>query len=546
MKKQILITILTTVLFAGQAMAGFKSERFKSGDLWYKTTSDSTVEVTYSKEQYRQLITNGNYQRLITAKIPEVVTYNSVEYAVTSIGDFAFAYCSNLVSITIPNTVTKIEDAVFKESDEMTDIIVENDNPQFSSEDGVLFNKDKTVLIECPKGKKTYTIPEGVTIIGEKAFSNCYKLSSVTIPNSVTNISYDAFRNCYSLTSLFIPNSVIKIGTKAFANVKNVVYFGSDESGLIGDWEELSLNGIVDSEGFVYPDSTKTRLCAYVGNGGNVIIPNSVTYISGCAFANCDSVTSIIIPNSVSSIGDEAFIECDSLRYIIIPNSVTNIGGSAFYNCENLTLYCETENKPNEWYPIWSGIKKVVWNAQFTMIEITATANNAEYGCVSGAGSYPLLDSITVTATIKAFAVNGYHFVRWSDGNTDNPRTIIVTNDIELTAIFEKNESQGEENNQGNSNENQGGNEQGNENQGGENTNPATAVAESAANAINIYAAGKTIVVENATEEIRVYDAMGKLLCRNANTRIRSTINLKTTGVYIVKIGSTVKRVVVN
>lgn len=120
----------------------------------------------------------------------------------------------------------------------------------------------------------------------------------------------------------------------------------------------------------------------------------------------------------------------------------------------------------------------------------------------------------------------------------------------------EGNENQGGENQNGNE-ENQGGNEQGgesgnqengneNENQGGNENNPATAVTESAANAINIYAHGRTIVVENATDEIRVYDAMGALVCRDAINRVRMEIPINTTGVYIVKTGKTVKRVVVN
>ena len=165
---------------------------------------------------------------------------------------------------------------------------------------------------------------------------------------------------------------------------------------------------------------------------------------------------------------------------------------------------------------------------------------------------------MTMKQIIEAYAyqIKNCKFIKWSDGNTDNPRTITVTNDMEYTAIFEAPENQGENNqgsgneNQGNENENQGGNEQGEENQGGENqggenTNPTTAVAESAAQ-LNIYAADKTIVVENATEEIRVYDAMGRLVCRDANYRVRATLTIKTTGVYIVKIGSTAKRVVVN
>ena len=117
----------------------------------------------------------------------------------------------------------------------------------------------------------------------------------------------------------------------------------------------------------------------------------------------------------------------------------------------------------------------------------------------------------------------------------------------------EGNENQGG-NNEGNGNqggnnegnENQGGNNEGNENQGGENNNPGTAVAETAANAINIYAYGNTIIVENATEEIRVYDAMGRLIVESPHCDVSTEIRVNTAGLYIVKVGNVVKRVMVN
>ena len=163
---------------------------------------------------------------------------------------------------------------------------------------------------------------------------------------------------------------------------------------------------------------------------------------------------------------------------------------------------------------------------------IRATAEN---GSVTGADTYDYGTEVTITAT----PTEGYHFVKWSDGNTEATRTIIITEDWQLTAIFEKNEEQG-------GNENQGGNNEGNENQGGNENTPGTAVAESAANAINIYAHGNTIIIENATAEIRVYDTMGRLVCRDARPCISTEIRVSTAGLYIVKVGNVAKRVMVN
>jgi len=122
----------------------------------------------------------------------------------------------------------------------------------------------------------------------------------------------------------------------------------------------------------------------------------------------------------------------------------------------------------------------------------------------------------------------------WSDSVTDNPRTITITADLTLTAIFKL------------ASENQGGNEQGNENQGGNENNQGTATTETAATAINIYAYGNTIVVENATDEIRVYNAMGALVGREAQPSVSTEIHINTTGVYIVKVGNVAKRVMIN
>ena len=139
---------------------------------------------------------------------------------------------------------------------------------------------------------KSVIISDGVTSIGNEAFSRCSSLSSVTIPNSVTSIGELAFSECSSLTSVTIPNSVTSIGKNAF-------------------WDCSSLTAVT--------------------------IPNSVTSIGYGAFSECSSLTSITIPNSVTSIGEYAFFECSSLTSITIPNSVTTIGRRTFRNCSSLT-----------------------------------------------------------------------------------------------------------------------------------------------------------------------------------------------------------------
>ena len=148
----------------------------------------------------------------------------TIPNSVTSIGSSAFRCCTSLANITIPDSVISIFDNVFISCDSLTSIEVSDNNKNYSSVDGVLFNKDKSKLITYPDGKtdNTYEIPNSVTSIGVYAFSYCTSLTSITIPNSVTNIGVNSFEECTSLTSVTIPDSVTSIGGWAFDGCRSL------------------------------------------------------------------------------------------------------------------------------------------------------------------------------------------------------------------------------------------------------------------------------------------------------------------------------------
>ncbi len=162
---------------------------------------------------------------------------------------------------------------------------------------------------------KSVFILNGVTSIGNYAFSGCSGLTSVTIPNSVTSIGSQAFAFCRGLTSVTIPNSVMSIGDWAFRNCSGLTSVTIPNSVTsIGDYAFRGCSGLT-----------------------SVTIPNSVTSIGQLAFSGCSGLTSVTIPNSVTSIGDDAFRECSGLTSVTIGNSVTSIGNSAFWGCSGLT-----------------------------------------------------------------------------------------------------------------------------------------------------------------------------------------------------------------
>jgi uncharacterized protein YjdB len=218
---------------------------------------------------------------------------------VTSIGESAFYDCTSLTSITIPNSVTSIRGLwTFSGCTSLTAINVASDNTAFTSENGVLYNKNKTLLIQYPAGKtaSSFTIPNTVTIIDYHAFYKCTSLTSITIPDSVTSILGifpfgGAFSNCTNLTSVTIGNSVTSIGEMAFVSCTSLA---------------------------------------------SVTIGNSVTFIRENAFSGCTSLTSVTIPASVTSIENSAFAGCKNLTSVTfatgsnISDDYFNFGWSVF------------------------------------------------------------------------------------------------------------------------------------------------------------------------------------------------------------------------
>ena len=300
------------------------------------------------------------------------VTEVIIKTGVTSIGEHAFAGCSELRSITIPDSATSIGNAAFIECISFTSVMIPGSITSIGDEafngcrglrsitiPGSVTSIGRGAFVNCRR-LTSVTIPESVTSIGNSTFSSCTGLTSVTIPNGVTNIENFAFLDCAGLTSVIIPGSVTSIGESAFErctgltsitipnSVTSIGHFAfRDCTGLTSITIPDSVTSIGNSifkgcrslTSVTIPDSIKSIGTAFSGCTGltSITIPNSVTSIGDYAFSDCTGLTNITIPSSVTSIGNYVFKGCAGLTSITIPNSITSIGDCAFYDCKGLT-----------------------------------------------------------------------------------------------------------------------------------------------------------------------------------------------------------------
>lgn len=290
----------------------------------------------------------------------------TVRQGTLRISSSVFIQCKNLISVTIPNSVTSIGRSAFNDCENLESIVVEPGNPIYDSRNNcnaIIETATNTLIAGC----KSTIIPNGVTCIGDTAFWGCKDLASMTIPssvtsigdyafsfagltsivipNGVTSIGKNAFCSCKNLASLTIPNSVISIGESAFHGSgltsiiipDGVTSIGEGAFGGCNNLKQITValgNPTYDSRNNCNA-IIETATHTLIAGCQNTIIPNGVTSIGDSAFSNCANLTSIIIPNSVISIGAGAF-SGSGLTSIVIPDGVTSIGEYAFGDCDRL------------------------------------------------------------------------------------------------------------------------------------------------------------------------------------------------------------------
>ena len=325
--RKILLSLVLTVCFLILPVQAQAAEVIASGtcgeNLTWELTADGklTISGTGDMEDYLEFAPWDAYS--------DDILVVSMGKELTSIGSYAFWNCSRLTSVTIPGGIASIGKKALPDGGSLTGIFVDENNAYYSSDEhGVLFNKNKTTLLQVPEAISGHykipesvtsiadafggcsslisvTIPESITSIDAWAFFECSSLTSVTIPDSVTSIGYDAFRGCSSLTSVTIPARVTSIGSEAFVDCGSL-------TGIFVD--EKNANYMSDEYGVLFDQNKETLIWAPATISGHYQIPDSVTTIGESAFSTCSNLTSVTIPRGIESLSAAEFSGCSSLK----------------------------------------------------------------------------------------------------------------------------------------------------------------------------------------------------------------------------------------
>lgn len=261
----------------------------------------------------------GNVKKLDRGSFANCTSLSSVTLSdgIQEMEDYVFQKAI-MTTVFIPASVTSIDQLTFFCDEKLTSFEVDATNVQYTSEDGVLFNKNQTKLINYPLGKKAtaYQVPDGVQTIGSSAFQENKVLTSITFPNTLQTIEGWAFCRCTSLLSFTIPDSVTTLGK--------------------GIWDSCySLETVVVGNGVTILEYREFSGCASLRK---VILGDNLKTIYLRAFYECSSLSEINLPQGLETIRCAAFKNCTSLTHLTIPDSVICIENDVFAGCTNLTI----------------------------------------------------------------------------------------------------------------------------------------------------------------------------------------------------------------
>ena len=372
-----ILFLLASMILLGQAASAYD---FEVNGFFYNINEDSTT-VTLTTESG----SFGSYNVVGDLILRRTITYNGTTYTLTAIDRYAFDKCEEMTAVTIPNSVTRIDDGAFYHCSKLEYIDMYENNIDFvgydafkgtkwldNQPDGVVYVGSAAYLYKGTMPENTsIVIREGTTCISGYAFQNCRNLTEITLPNSVTTIGYRSFAQCRGLTSITLPENIQSLGWAGFESCTGLTSVTIPGSLPVVDPRAFAgctaLTSVIICNGVTGIDFSAFEDCSALAS---VYIPESVTMISYEVFAGCTGLTDIqvasgnpkfdsrdncnaiivtetnlltvgcstsFIPNTVETIGYYAFQDCASLTSIFIPSSVTMLYGNSFAGCTSLT-----------------------------------------------------------------------------------------------------------------------------------------------------------------------------------------------------------------
>ncbi len=285
--------LLASVLFPffGAVAAG----KVEVDGVFYQLKDDGNAEVTFrGDEEDGWMYFSAEDLYVGDVVIPDTVRYGGASYCVTALGDDAFAGSKAMRSLSLPASVVSVGNGLFSLCNGLSSIQVDDNNPVFSSRDGILYWRSPFSICFVPKAiAGDLVLPDGLTEVPSSAFQNCVNLSTVTLSDEVVSIADGAFSGCSGLQEIFMGEKIADIGVQAFSKCPNLVI---------------------------------------------VSIPSSVKRIQASAFVDCPNLAYVILHEGLEEIGEMAFFNCGMLMGIELPSTLREIGSQAFKGCEGLEV----------------------------------------------------------------------------------------------------------------------------------------------------------------------------------------------------------------
>ncbi len=308
-------------------------------------------------------------------------------------GAFTWNYNNKIEKITIPESVERIPEGAFSSCRKMTEFAVDADNRYFCAEDGILYNKEKTVLTAYPNAKagSEFTVPASVNTISSSAFADNKKLVKITVPGTVKTIESDAFSACEKLEELILCEGIEYLGGYVVSNsemLKSVTVPAS-----VTNMDESAFSLCYDLESITVAEGNT----AYKGFDGALYNADMTELL---AYPGCKPDTVFYIPDTVVTIADYAAYYAKNLCSVLIPESVKKIGWYAFGYCDNITekIYTGT---PGQWESVSVDVGNDTFETaktEFSAPYTKSSASKTEGGCEVSVAAYNVPDGKKIIA----------------------------------------------------------------------------------------------------------------------------------------------------